>query len=479
MLDGAEFYNTLIHIYIAAMAAPKPVTANITEELYKRNAELAVRNKTLSLLGKLYEISILSLEPAPLAQRVAQTIQAELDFDLVGIFEYDNRLDELAPLNFARSERLTAVLTDASRAFDALRIPGASRSALFGSIFSGSDMARTEDLAAVWDGFIPADKLAAAKEKAHLRSVLIYPLAVENKKILGALMLGLNRGYGDLGEFERESIRSFVPFTAIALDKAFLYQELNVTNRKLAESNDALKKFDQAKSEFISIAGHQLRAPLTVIKGYVSMFLEGSLGPITAKAKNAFAKTAISTEQLIKLVADLLNLSRIEAGRFQYEFVDDGLLGIVEEVVAEFTPKAKAKGLAFVFEDNIKKEPPLSIDRDKIREVVVNLVDNAIKYSKTGEVLVSMGESRTKGQGALRLSVKDSGLGIKKEDLGRLFTKFVRTEEARVSDPNGLGLGLYFVKRVAEDHGGKVWAESEGLGKGSTFVVELPLKKSK
>lgn len=460
------------------MATPESIPEDITHELYKRNAELAVKNKTLSLLSKLYEIGILTLEPAPLAERITQSIQTGLDFDLVGVFRYDDEKDTLMPLHFAKSKRLEQVLEKSAQEFDNLTISGASRHELFGKIFSGSGAGHTDDLVNIWDGLVPKDKLAAAKKEAHLRTVLFYPLTIQDQKVLGVLMIGLNRGYQDLSGFEQESIHNFVNVIAIALGKALLYQELQVTNLKLAEANERLEEFDRLKSEFISMAGHQLRAPLTVIKGYISLVIEGTIdGEVSDKIKEALGKAMFSTEQLVKLISSLLDLSRIEAGKIRYEFKAGDFQAMALEVIDKFRQNAEKKGLALVFENKAGGLPPVTFDPDKMREVVVNLIDNAIKYSNEGEE-VKIVEERVAGQDGerIRVSVKDSGLGVKSGDIVNLFAKFSRTEEAKARDPNGIGIGLYFVKRIVEDHGGAVGAFSEGVGKGSTFWIEIPLQ---
>lgn len=254
-------------------------------------------------------------------------------------------------------------------------------------------------------------------------------------------------------------------------------ERLQTLSEQLSAANEELKRLDAAKSEFISIASHQLRAPLTVIKGYISLLLEGSLGAITEQTREAFGKVAISAEQLVKLIGDLLNLSRIESGKIKYEFILADFSRLVEEVVNEFRPHAEKKNCTLIFKNNFQNLPQFKFDPDKMREVVINFTDNAIKYSTPpGLVEISIDRSRIITPG-VRLRVTDNGIGLKPEDMSRLFTKFVRTEEAQRTDPNGMGIGLYFVKRVAEDHGGKAWAESAGPGKGSTFIVEVPLRQ--
>lgn len=250
---------------------------------------------------------------------------------------------------------------------------------------------------------------------------------------------------------------------------------------QLARANSDLKRLDQAKSEFISIASHQLRAPLTVIRGYVSLALEGSFGAVSEKIKEPLKKVEFATIQLIKLVSELLDLSRIESGKIQYKFAAGDIVSVVQGILDEMGPHAKEKGLLLNFQNTVGNHFEYAFDGDKIREVIMNFIDNAIKYSHSGQEihirLETVPTQNKKTGDTLRFSVQDNGMGIKKEDLPRLFIKFNRTDEARMRDPNGIGLGLYFVKRIIEDHGGRTWAESEGLEKGSTFFVELPLKK--
>ncbi len=256
--------------------------------------------------------------------------------------------------------------------------------------------------------------------------------------------------------------------------EALQRERLEMLTKELGIANEELKRLDRAKSEFLSLASHQLRAPLTVIKGYVSLAIEGTLGPLSEKTKESLEKVFFSTGQLVKLVSDLLDLSRIESGRIQYQKVPADLTALVNRIIEEMRPRAEAKKLALRFENKIGVPCTFIFDPDKIREIVINLVDNALKYSDHGSIFVQQ-EYRESPQGRMvRLMVRDEGLGIKRDDIPGLFTKFTRTEEARLSDPSGLGIGLYFVKRVVEDHGGKAWVESGGIGRGSTFFIELP-----
>ena len=265
-----------------------------------------------------------------------------------------------------------------------------------------------------------------------------------------------------------------------------LTREVERVNVELTQANAKLKEFDEQKSEFVSLVGHQLRAPLTVIKGYVSLIMDGTVKPSTKKEKEVLEKVMFSTEQLVKLVSGLLDLSRIESGKIKYEFVRGDFTKMVHEVIDKFRQNAERKKITIRFQDgddapaHAGAPKMLTYDADKMREVVINLIDNAIKYSgENSEVRVH--EERvpgSNGEDRVRLTVVDSGLGIKYEDIEKLFVKFSRTDEAKAHDPGGIGIGLYFLKRVVEDHGGTVGVSSGGIGKGSTFWIELPAGNS-
>lgn len=243
-----------------------------------------------------------------------------------------------------------------------------------------------------------------------------------------------------------------------------------------ASVTEELRRLDRAKSEFVSIASHQLRTPLGTIKGYISLLQEGEYGTLGPKPTEALTIIDTVTNQLAKLVSELLDLSRIEAGHLQYRMAPFDLVALVQEVLRELRPKAE-NATVTVRLDEVPGYPLQVLgDADKIREVVRNLVDNAIKYSHpSGVVVVTIRQNRTLQ--VVRLSVQDTGIGMSTDELRQLFTKFSRAKEAARLDPNGMGIGLYFVKRIVEDHKGRVWAESDGPGKGSTFVVELPVRE--
>ena len=250
-------------------------------------------------------------------------------------------------------------------------------------------------------------------------------------------------------------------------------EELQIVTDKLAAANVELKRLDQSKTEFISIASHQLRTPLTAIKGFVSLLLEGSYGTVPAPIADVLDKIYTANDRIVHLVEDLLNISRMESGRLKYEYAEVNIPEFLNELRDTFALVAKKKGLDLTFEVPAGALAPAWIDRQKAFEVVSNLIDNAIKYTSTGSVRV-----RAEGvSGFVRISVADTGVGIDPDMMPVLFQKFSRGKESGKMHVSGTGLGLYVGKSMIEAQGGHIGVTSEGAGKGSTFFVELPVKQ--
>ena len=243
----------------------------------------------------------------------------------------------------------------------------------------------------------------------------------------------------------------------------------------LVRSVIKVKELDEAKSEFLSIASHQLRTPLSFIKGNVSMTLEGTWGKLTPGQKMELEKVYISNERLIKLVDDLLDISRIESGRMEYSFESVSLEEMAENMVKDFLPMARMKNLDLKYERPEKPLSKVKADSLKIRQVIMNLIDNAIKYTEEGRITIGLKEKDNK----VIFWVKDTGIGIAPGEQKLLFQKFSRVTEATKTKTEGLGIGLYLGAELIKAHKGKIWVESEGERKGSTFYFELPVEKDK
>ncbi len=239
---------------------------------------------------------------------------------------------------------------------------------------------------------------------------------------------------------------------------------------QLQVANDKLRELDKQKTEFLSIASHQLRAPLTAIKGYSSMILEGSFGEVGEKVRGAVDVVFQSSQKLVTVIEDFLNITRIELGKMKYEMAEMDLRQMTEMVIREQSHQVEARGLKLSFQAEEGLDYKVTADSGKISQVVTNLIDNAIKYTKQGEIKVSLMRTNT---GKVRLAVQDTGVGLTPDAASHLFEKFTRAPDAGKVNIVGTGLGLYVAKQIVEAHKGKIWAESAGPGQGSTFVVEI------
>ncbi|MFA6525806.1 MAG: ATP-binding protein [Candidatus Buchananbacteria bacterium] len=253
-----------------------------------------------------------------------------------------------------------------------------------------------------------------------------------------------------------------------------LNKKLNKVTKDLASANKELKRLDESKSEFLSISSHQLRTPLTIIKGYSSMLLEGSFGKMTKPVKESIDKIFVSTERLINLVESLLNISRIEAGRIEFTIEPVDLTEVAKSMVNDFQEKAKARKLKLAFMSK-EKVPKVAADAQKIKDIVSNIIDNAIKYTKQGEIMVGLHQEGT----SVVFTSQDTGMGMDADDIKRLFNKFTRGKDSAKVNTEGTGLGLYYARVLVENMGGRIWVESPGKNKGSKFCFSLPMADRK
>lgn len=232
------------------------------------------------------------------------------------------------------------------------------------------------------------------------------------------------------------------------------------------------KTIDALKSEFISVAAHQLRTPLAAIKWVLQMILDGDLGSINEEQKNMLVKGVESNERMIRLVNDLLNVSRIEEGRFQYNFSVGVISDLVKSVIEELQPAIKERNIQFQLNFENHDLPPVRFDGSKLRLAIQNLIDNAIRYTPVGgSVSVVVGCNDEKSE--VHIKVSDTGIGIPKNQQEKLFNKFFRGENVVRMQTEGTGLGLFIVRNIVLKHGGRITFTSTE-GKGTQFVIWLP-----
>ncbi len=247
-------------------------------------------------------------------------------------------------------------------------------------------------------------------------------------------------------------------------------RQLSETNHELNEANEKLRELSEMKEEFLALTTHDLRSPLTVISGVISFFTSGRLGELTPEQKNMVAMMERNTQSLIELVNDLLDTSKLESGTMKLDFSSIDLRGLMDELRETMEPLAKEKGI-FLEESLSPDLPPVKADRPKLRRIIVNLLSNAIKFTPKGGK-VSLKAEREDGR--IRIYVTDTGVGIAKEDVERLFDKYEQARSRATRGEKGTGLGLYITRQLVELHGSHIKVDSK-LGRGSTFSFTMPI----
>ena len=339
------------------------------------------------------------------------------------------------------------------------------------------------DLLKSKDQLLVFEELPEGKLKNLLRGkgiFVVLPLKTK-KQFIGLLALGEKESGDIYFKQDIDVLEILGPELAVALQNAqrfeeikqftiVLQEEVRRATSDLRTANLKLKELDKLKDEFISIASHDLRNPMTTIKNYIWMVLNTPKKSEPEKKENL--KLAYgATEHAISLVNDMLDVSRIEAGRIQLDPKKFDLSKLASEVVDNFSPEAHKKKIKLSFLG--KNDFKVFADEDRIRQVVTNLISNALKYTlENGVVSVSLAKINSK----IETKVADTGVGIKKNDMEKLFTKFGRLDNSltAISKTPGTGLGLYITKNLVELSGGKIAVESEP-GKGSTFTFTLPI----
>jgi two-component system, NarL family, sensor histidine kinase BarA len=257
-----------------------------------------------------------------------------------------------------------------------------------------------------------------------------------------------------------------------------VHRELEAQNARLLQANARLKELDRLKSTFLGTVSHELRTPLASILGYSEMMAEGLAGPLNPEQLQYVRTIVEKGETLLSMISSLLDLSQIEAGRLRLSMapVDPGY--IIQTAVSSVLPQAQRKGLELEVRLPHTPQPRLAGDLDKLRQVVVNLLANAVKFTPAGgRVKVTLSDAAMQqelGVPGYRISVEDTGVGIRAEEFERIFQSFYQVDGSSTREFGGAGLGLAIVKSLVEGHGGRVRVESE-FGHGSRFIVQLPL----
>jgi len=292
---------------------------------------------------------------------------------------------------------------------------------------------------------------------------ILIPIQRESE-VIGIIFLASTETSGFTDE-NVEFLSRLSDHAAIAISNAQLYAEVQAANK--------------AKSEFVSAAAHELKNPLTSIKGYSDLLVGGSVGPVSEGQASFLATIRSNAERMRTLVSDLQDITRIEAGQLQLQFASESLEGITQEVVTSLETQIDEKGQQLVI--RVAEDLPLVwCDVNRMVQVLTNLVSNANKYTPNGgQIEISASQidapkESVDSKQMVRVSIVDNGFGISPDDQKKIFEQFFRSEDSQVRETTGTGLGLSITKKLVEMQGGELWFESE-LGQGTTFHFTIPI----
>jgi signal transduction histidine kinase len=347
------------------------------------------------------------------------------------------------------------------------------------------ELVSLEELKKIKSGVVLGDT-SDSEEVKKMFDKYGFDLSVDlmsSNELVGFLLLSGKKSGDIFNSTDVRTLNILAHELALAIHNARSYTEIQNFNKtlqkrvdeateQLRSANEHLKELDQLKNEFLSMATHQLNTPLTVVDGYLTLVNDGVVNE-PAERRDYIEKTLERVRSMKRMVADFLDVSRIETGKFIIDVKPVDFNKLVSEEVNGLGPSAKGNGVLLQFIAPKHPLPLVEIDEQKTRQAVMNLIDNAIYYAPKGEVKVYLDSDEK----FVTYKVVDNGIGVPENQKNKLFQKFYRADNARSERPNGNGVGLFLVKRVIEDQGGKIIFESTE-GKGSTFGFTLPIKSN-
>ena len=309
-------------------------------------------------------------------------------------------------------------------------------------------------------------------EELELLGDVVFPLFQNTNELIG--FFAIRRGGNDniyIAE-ELELIEGAVHYVALALMGILYTEKLREQSERLREDYEKLKTLDDAKDSFIANVSHELRTPATAINGYLEMLVAPNFGELNEKQKDFAARIQKNTKWLINLLNDILIITKLDAGQNKPKIEDVATQPFFESIAAKWQPKIEAKKIHFEFIEP-QSEPILQTDSKQLEEILDRLLENAVKFTEKGRIKFSA----EKAGNFLKIKISDTGAGISRENLDKIFGKFFQTENYLEKGDDSTGLGLAIVKKIVENLGGSISVESE-LGVGSTFQILIPLQNA-
>jgi len=431
-------------------------------ELNKAQEELERRLNSLNALQKTSRLISTTLDEDEIFHRLEQPLITELGFEksIILIFDTPENLHCRIVSGFS-NEEISHII---------------------------SHLIKERDILSTLKEGYPLSSTSASQEKRTKISqffnsdyFIITPILTQDG-VIGILFVGNQSGASIITEGDEELISILTHQIGQSLENAYLFEqvyrsrqelELKIQERtkQLSVALEEVNQISKTKSEFISAVSHELRTPLTSIKGYASILMSGKLGGIPQPVKDRLKKINNHSDNLVKMINDLLDISRIESGRVEMNFIKQEIPPLIENVKDLLTPQIKEKNL--IFKTQISDTlPEIYLDKSHVERVLINLISNAIKFTpKKGKINIKIQLDKND----VLFSISDTGIGIKEEALDKIFDEFYRVENEINQNLKGTGLGLALAKKILEAHGGKIWVTSK-INAGTIFHFTLPVK---
>ncbi len=444
-----------------------------TKDLKDLNDTLEERNNFLITIQSVINTISQTFNLREATQMIADSIYSQLGY-VGGILSFVNEEQKILRVR---------ALTENKKTKNIIKMLKKNPESFFAQLKKGynlgtktvldSEITFSDKMSAYFSPPLKKELINNMQRDLEVKTIIGVPIFSKGKSI-GLIHFLFKEERKDISPLDMETMTTLADQVSIISRNLKLYENLQKINKKLQEANIHLRHLDKAKSEFLSIASHQLRTPISSLKGYLSMILDGDYGKIPIKIKRILNGLFESSARLSRTINIFLDVSRIEDGKFHLAKKSTNIDSLIISVLEELKNEAQQKGLQLKYQKSCQKKDLFSlIDSAKIREVILNLIDNALKYTKKGTVLINLICQKKN----LKFSVQDKGIGIVAEDLPLLFKKFVRGKGASNIYTGGSGLGLFVAQKIIEDHQGRIWVESKGKNKGSTFSFSLPIYK--
>lgn len=436
---------------------------------------LVDKNRALDATYKLIEIILGTNDFEVMTQKIADIIPMALGYELAILWLIDEKKEKLVKTSISQTIKDEKLMDKLKDSFKNSSIALGYQDNLCIRAIADQKQYISNEL---FHFLGPAVSYESSREIQNMLGTdlnIATPLMVRNTPI-GVLIISMAKGERGLNDFEKEMLRKFSENAGIALENSRLYKNLKEAKNDLGEAYENLIVLNKMKDEFLTVASHELRTPMTIVKSYLWMLEQQKVGKLKTKQLEYLEKASKGTQRMIDLINDMLNISKFEQDKVFFNIQQVDLCDLIKEVVTSFEIKVKGKNIYLKYDDSCS-DIFVDIDKEKMRDVLMNLLDNAVKFTNQGGITVGIEAELDK----VTISINDSGSGITQEDLPKLFHKFGRIDNSYTiaSDTGGTGLGLYIAKLYIEGMGGKVWATSEGKNKGSTFLISIPKSKIK